>query len=73
MSDSYRTVTALVHQVRKDSIAVERPRGSGWAWIPRSLIHGADDIRLDLLFFGSEGITHTFRVVEWKAEEIGLS
>ncbi|HEX7072939.1 MAG TPA: hypothetical protein VF226_02780 [Hyphomicrobiaceae bacterium] len=73
MSDSYRTVTALVKVVRPNAIAVERPRGPGNTWIPRSLIHGGDDLKIDGLCFGSEGIWHTFRLVEWKAEEAGLS
>lgn len=73
MSDSYRIVTALVKGVRPNSIFVERLNGPGQVSIPRSLIHGSDDLKLDALCFGSEGIWHTFRLREWKAEEVGLS
>jgi hypothetical protein len=71
MPDSYRTVTAIIRQVRRASIMVESRRG--WQPIPRSLIHGADEFRLDRLCVGDDGIEHTFRLFAWKAEEIGLT
>lgn len=73
MSDEYRTVTALVRQVRKDSIMVDVPTRRLWQSIPRSLIHGGDEFKLDRLVCGPDGVSHTFRVMEWKAEQLGLS
>ncbi|ESW92971.1 hypothetical protein NKL07_22160 [Mesorhizobium sp. C280B] len=73
MSDAYRTVTALVRQVRENSIMVEVASRQGWQSIPRSLIHGADEIKLDRIDFSGHGQEHTFRLMEWKAEELGLA
>jgi len=38
-------------------------------WIPRSLLHGADEITLDTLRIGDE---ITIRLFRWKAEELGF-
>ena len=38
-------------------------------WIPRSLIHGGDDMRLARL---SRGDDVAFQLMEWKAKELGL-
>lgn len=70
MRDSYRTVTATFRHLRDRSFFVDRPRAAGQVAIPRSLIHGADDAKLDGLFDGDE---FTFRLRAWKAEEIGLA
>jgi len=70
VSDRYRTVTAKLKGVRTNSIFVERPRASGDASIPRSLIHAADDLKLDRAVIDEE---ITFRLRAWKAEEIGLA
>lgn len=48
------------------------------AWIPRSVIHGADDIKLrdetDRInaMRGQGGIAMTLRIRRWKAEEVGF-
>lgn len=73
MSDAYRTVTTLIRQVRSNSIMVEVASRQGWQSIPRSLISGADDIKLDRIDFSGQGKEHTFRLMEWKAEELGLA
>lgn len=71
MSDTYRTVTTRLRAARKTSILVDGPQGQrADCWIPRSLIHGVDDGRLDVAFLDSE---ITFRLMEWKAEEIGFA
>ena len=68
--DDYRIVTATVRGVRPNSFFVDRPDGRGEVSIPRSLIHGADDRKLDGLFAGE---AFTFRLRAWKAEELGLT
>ena len=73
MSDLDRTVTAVIKSVRQKSIFIDAPRRTGDVAIPRSLIHGGDDHKLDALQPGREGISYTFRLLEWKAEEVGLS
>ncbi len=73
MSDTYRTVTTLVRQVRENSIMIEVASRQGWQSVPRSLIHGADDFKLDRIDFSGRGQNHTFRLIEWKAEELGLA
>lgn len=73
MSDRYRTVTATIKQIRANAIMVEVKGRQGWASIPRSLLHSADDFRMDVLALGPDGIEQTFRVMEWKAEQVGLA
>lgn len=70
--DDYRLVTVKVRTVRPQSIFVDKPasRGSGEVSVPRSLIHAADDTKLDGLFAGEE---ITLRLREWKAEELGFA
>lgn len=70
MNDSYRTVTATFRHLTDKAFFVDRPHGSGHVSIPRSLLHAADDARLDALF---DGESFTFRLRTWKAEEVGLA
>lgn len=74
MRDDYRLVTAIFRGIShsRQSFFVEKPptRGSGTVSIPRSLIHGGDDIKLDRWKVGDE---FTFRLREWKAEALGLA
>lgn len=72
MTDTYRTVTTRLRGIRLASIFVDRPasRGAGEVSIPRSLIHGSDDLGIEGRFIGEE---ITFRLMEWKAEEIGFA
>jgi len=70
MGDKYRPVTCQIAAVRGKAIEVIVPNRRGTFWIPRSLIHGGDDLKLDELI---PVVTHTFRLVEWKAEGLGLS
>ena len=72
MTDHYRTVTARLRGIRPNSVFVDRPasRGRGEISIPRSLIHGADDRAIEGRFVGEE---ITFRLAEWKAEELGFA
>lgn len=69
MSEAYRLITTKLRGVRPNSIFVDGPpaRGKGSVSLPRSLIHGTDDLKLDSLFIGEE---ITFRLMDWKAEEI---
>lgn len=70
MTDTYRTVTTRFRGLRPKAVEVDRPpaRGKGTVWIPRSLLHGADDLALGKAFDGQE---ITFRLMAWKAEEVG--
>lgn len=70
MADSYRTVTCKVAAVRPKAIEVIIDNRKGTYWIPRSLLHYADDRVMDELI---PVVEHTFRVREFKAEELGLA
>ncbi len=67
-SDDYRIVTAKVLRKKDEAILIAVKQGE--AWVPRSLLHGADDMALALIPNNSEW---TFRLREWKAEELGLA
>lgn len=71
---SYRLVIARFRGISPsgNAIFVDKPtsKGRGTISIPRSLIHGADDIKAASLRKGEEW---TFRLVSWKAEEIGFA
>lgn len=70
MADEYRTVTAILRQRRANAIMIEHQMRPGWVSVPRSLIHGADDLKI-----GGYGIDEeiTFRLRDWKAEQLGLA
>lgn len=68
MRDEYTTVTAVLRQATRDAVLVDTPDG-GTAWIPRSLLHAADDRRIEGMFSGEK---FTFRLRAWKAVELGL-
>lgn len=74
MSDAYRTITVRFRGIAPSgkAIFVDKPAtaGAGTVSIPRSLIHGVDDIALARAVKGAEV---TFRLVEWKAEEVGFA
>lgn len=75
MTETYRTVTTRFRGIAPSGKAffVDKPRHRpqrDWAVIPRSLIHGADDRTMDGLFVGEEV---TFRLIDWKAEELGFA
>ena len=72
MSDAYRTVTARFRSIAPSgkAVFVDRPRAPGEVSIPRSLIHGGDDREIEGLFGGEE---FTFRLMDWKAEELGFA
>lgn len=72
MADSYRLITTKLRRTdRPNAILVDAPLGSREkeVWIPRSLIHGGDELKLSRAFIGQEV---TFRIFEWKAEQLGF-
>jgi hypothetical protein len=73
-SDKYRTVTATFRGITRtgNAIIIDNPpsKGAGTMTLPRSLLHGADDLKLERI---APGYPVMFRLVEWKAEEIGLA
>lgn len=72
MAESYRTVITTFRGFSPSgkAIFVDKPdvRGSGQISIALSLIHDDDKPDLHALFDGQEA---TFRLLEWKAEEVG--
>lgn len=68
VGDEYARVTAILQRVTPNAFLVATP-GGGSAWIPRSLIHAADDRKIEGMFAG-EAIS--LRLFSWKAEELGL-
>lgn len=71
MTDDYRAITVMVTQIRPDSVMVEGKRIKGWQSIPRSLIHGGDELK----FRRDHDLPKemTFRILEWKADELHLA
>nr|DAU40458.1 MAG TPA: hypothetical protein [Caudoviricetes sp.] len=61
-------VTATEDAVQVD-INTDDVDNSDLKWIPRSLLHGADDIRLDRNDFGNKIL---LRVMDWKAKQLGI-
>lgn len=68
--DSYRLVTVTVRRTAPSAVLVELLRQPQPAWVPRSLLHAADDRALDGVRAGDDV---TFRLRAWKAEELGLA
>lgn len=71
MSDEYRTVTFRLIRVRPNSLIIEVPKRQGEKVLPRSLIHGMDDLHLN----GGQSVPReiTIRIFSWKADSLGLS
>jgi hypothetical protein len=70
--EPYRIVTTRFRGMTKDAVSVDqaKTRGYGTVWIPKSLIC-APDLRLFDNSFASEEVT--FRLMDWKAEELGFA
>lgn len=69
--DEYVRVRGWIQAVREKSVLFavgESVRRAGW--IPRSCIHGADDLQLDGKMVGD---AMTLRIREWKADELGFT
>ncbi|MCB1502409.1 MAG: hypothetical protein KDK07_21945 [Bauldia sp.] len=69
-TDDYVTVTTVLRMVRDAAILVDRGRNDRErVWIPRSVLFGPDDRRIE-----SQAIDAEFkvRVRRWKADELGL-
>lgn len=68
--EKYVSVTAFVTHITADAIQVDQiGRADPPVWIPRSLIHTADDLKISRLNTIEE---LTFRLMEWKAKALGL-
>lgn len=70
MSDSYETITVALLAVRPKSIKVESGATAAPVWVPRSLLHGADDAEVGRV---AEGGEITLRVREWFCRREGLA
>lgn len=73
--DSYRIVTGTFLGKTDMAVMMQPPHNPRRAQgrqcsIPRSLIHGADDREVPSLQPGTEW---TFRLMDWKAEELGFA
>lgn len=78
--DDYTKVKGRIRRIRPNAILFtvgeSVPRGE---WIPRSLIHGADERLLDGLIpevaraERSGGLPREIRIFTWKAEEAGFT
>ncbi len=65
--DRYLTVRVRIEEVRPTSVLFRH--GDTTTWVPRSLVHGADDADLDGRFAGEE---IALRIFAWKCRELGL-
>jgi hypothetical protein len=70
MADTYRYISTKLRGIRMNAILVDDPLGRNQVWIPRSLIHGADEMKLHARYIGEERM---FRIFEWKAEDLGFA
>lgn len=71
MSDEYVRISCTVEAIRNKAVMLsvgESVRRA--AWIPRSAIHGADDLTLDGMMAGTKTV---LRIREWKADQEGLT
>lgn len=66
--EKYTMVFATLLRRTPMSIRI-RTAGDEELWVPRSLVHGADDPQIEDLDKGDE---FSFRLMEWKAQELGL-
>lgn len=71
--EKYTRFSCILVSTTEDAVQVDIspnvPEKSTLKWIPRSLLHGADDIRLDRYDFGKK---IQLRVMDWKAQQLGI-
>ncbi|MBE0563680.1 MAG: hypothetical protein IH622_23075 [Ochrobactrum anthropi] len=71
--ETYTRFTCILVAATEDAVQVDISPNvsekSTLKWIPRSLLHGADDIRLDRNDFGQK---IQLRVMDWKAKQLGV-
>lgn len=67
MSETYVKVKVVLEYMTRDAALLKFD--GKHEWVPRSTIHGGDDLKLARM---PRGTTATFRLLDWKAEEIGL-
>lgn len=67
MSEKYTRVSAIFLRYTQSAALFEIEEDK--VWIPRSLIHGGDDLQLARLAHGEE---FSFQLMDWKAKELGL-
>ena len=78
MAEDYVAIQGKARYLRDGAVLFAVGEGLGQvAWIPRSLIHGADDSELSkhravINAARSTGHAMTLRIFRWKAEETGL-
>jgi hypothetical protein len=69
--DEYVSVMGLIHEIRDGAVLFSVGDAvQGGDWIPRSLMHGADDLRLKTQL--AKGDRAILRIFRWKAEEVGF-
>ena len=66
MTDTYITLDCTIKGLTAKAVLLEYHDHT--AWVPRSLLHGADDRVLD---DGAVGQTRTVRMLDWKATQEG--
>lgn len=71
MSDeSYTPVTCRLARIEPKSVWITVGSAGREVNVPRTLIHGADETRLDGLL---EGTKLDLRIFTWKAQQLGLT
>lgn len=71
--EDYRIVTLQIEEIRDKSIMISIKTMQGWQSIPRSLIYGGDDIKLDKLRHTRYPLEATIRILSWKADQLHLA
>lgn len=66
----YSIVTVRITNVLPSSVWVVRKNRLHAQNVPRSLLHGGDDLKLERM---ARDCDVELRVVDWKADELGLS
>lgn len=68
--DDYLTVDATFQRVTDKAVLVLRASDEEPVWLPRSVVHGADERGLD---DHDDGDIITLRVRRWKVETAGMA
>ena len=69
-TDDYAHVTATVRKSTRGAVLLDD--GEIEDWIPRSCLHGADDLYLNSIPADGDGTEHEFRIREWVARVKGF-
>jgi len=62
MAETYLDIDAYFVWDTEKAVLIDPDDGNGEVWVPRSVLHGGTDLKIDTM---DEGDEHTFQIMDW--------